>query len=65
VNEFLNVRCQQCSKLLCRVSADFLGVIELRCRHCKHDQRVSLATILKQLDTDCATLPPESARTIV
>jgi phage FluMu protein Com len=54
---FIDVRCEHCQKLLCRVSRDFYGLVGLKCRHCKKDQVISLATILKQMPEDSATIP--------
>ena len=45
----INIRCQHCSKLLCRVSRDFFGVVEVVCLRCRKSNTVSLAVVLKQL----------------
>jgi phage FluMu protein Com len=54
----IDVRCQFCSKLLCRVSKDFYGIVQLKCQHqgCKKINTVSLAIILKQLQDESATI---------
>jgi phage FluMu protein Com len=52
----IEVRCDACSKLLCRVSKDFYGVVELKCRHCKKSAIVSVAMILKQMADNPAIL---------
>lgn len=54
---FIEVRCWHCRKLLCEVSRDFLGVVRLKCRHCKSENVVSLATILTQVTADSDTIP--------
>ena len=54
---FVDVRCQYCDKLLCRVSRDFFGLVDIKCRHCKRSNVVSLAVILKQVGTEPAILP--------
>ena len=54
----IEVRCDYCNHLLCKVSKDFFGVVELWCRHCKQVQLVSLSFILKQLADEPAILAP-------
>ena len=55
----IDVRCQHCSHLLCKVSKDFYGIVQLKCRHCKKSNTVSLAIILKQMseETDILQFP--------
>lgn len=47
----IDVRCQHCTKLLCKVSKDFFGVLQVKCHHrdCRKMNTVSLAIILKQM----------------
>ena len=62
----IEVRCDYCNHLLCKVSKDFYGLVELWCRHCKTIRLISLSLILKQLADEPAILAPtpnESART--
>lgn len=55
----IDVRCQHCTKLLCKVSKDFYGIVQVKCRHCKKPNTVSLAIILTQLrdDSDIIKFP--------
>lgn len=55
---FIDVRCPNCDKLLCRVSKDFYGLVQVKCQHqeCKKTSVISLATILKQMKEESATL---------
>lgn len=53
---FIDVRCVGCSKLLCQASKDFLGLVRVKCRHCKKLNTVSLATILRQMKEESAIL---------
>jgi phage FluMu protein Com len=55
---FIDVRCQHCTKLLCRVSKDFYGLVQIKCQHqdCKKVNTVSLAIILKQMQDEPAIL---------
>lgn len=55
---FIDVRCPACDKLLMKVSRDFFGIAKPWCRHCKKEQVVSLAVILKQIGPDSAILKP-------
>jgi phage FluMu protein Com len=50
----IDIRCQHCSKLLCRVSRDFYGVVEVVCLRCRESNTVSLAVVLKQLHDEPA-----------
>lgn len=45
----IDIRCQYCNKLHCRVSKDFDGVVQFRCqrRHCQKINSLSLAIILQ------------------
>lgn len=52
----IDVHCHRCEKLLCKVSGDFFGVVQVKCRHCKELNAVSLATILQQADKNPAIL---------
>jgi phage FluMu protein Com len=52
----IDVCCFFCEKLLCKVSKDFFGVVQLKCRHCKKINAVSVATILKQIEKDPAII---------
>lgn len=54
---FIDVRCNDCHKLLCQASKDFLGLVRVKCRHCKKLNTVSLAVILKQMVDESATIP--------
>jgi phage FluMu protein Com len=57
------IRCEHCQHLLCRVSKDYFGVVQVKCRHCKRLNNVSVAMILKQMsqaDRDRVTLTPPS-----
>ena len=57
---FIDVRCQHCQHLLCRVSRDFYGIVEVKCDKCKRLQKVSLSFILRQVplpDVKPATIP--------
>lgn len=49
---FIDVRCQYCSKLLCKVSKDFFGLVQIKCQYqkCRRVNTVSLAIILKQME---------------
>lgn len=60
---FIDVRCQHCGKLLCQVSDDLLGLVKLKCRHCKKLNTISLATILRQMVDDPVILPFPKAST--
>lgn len=55
---FLDVRCPYCDKLLCRVSKDFFGLVQVKCQHqeCKKTSVISLATILKQMRDEPAII---------
>lgn len=57
----IDVRCTECRKLLCRVSKDFYGIVEVWCRHCKFNNAISLATILTQLRDDHVKIIPTRA----
>lgn len=46
----IEVRCDYCDHLLCKVSKDFYGLVEVWCRYCKLNRLVSLAIILRQLE---------------
>jgi len=54
----IDVRCQHCAKLLCKVSRDFYGIVQVKCQHqgCKRLNTVSLAIILKQMQPESAIL---------
>jgi phage FluMu protein Com len=54
----IKVRCQHCNKLLCRVSKDFYGVVDVICYRCSKPNTVSVAIILKQIGEDSATIQP-------
>lgn len=62
---FIDVRCQHCDKLLCMVSRDFYGLVQLPCHRCKTMNTVSLAVILRQMQDEPARMRPKlvSART--
>jgi len=49
---FVPVHCQHCRKLIGEASDDFLGLVRLKCRHCKALNTISLALILKELRDD-------------
>jgi len=53
----IDVRCTGCDKLLCKVSKDFYGIVQVKCKHCKKSNNVSLAMILKQMADNPAILP--------
>lgn len=36
-----NIRCSNCNKLLCFVSDDLKGKIELKCPRCKHTEQIN------------------------
>lgn len=46
---WLDVRCKYCRKKLGEVSANFFGVIKLRCGPCKRTQQFSLADLTRTL----------------
>lgn len=54
----IDVRCQHCDKLLCKVSKDFQGLVQVKCQHqhCKHLNTVSLAVILRQMTPESAII---------
>jgi phage FluMu protein Com len=56
----INVRCQHCSKLLCRVSRDYYGIVQVKCRHCKKLNSVSVAIILRQMNDSGDRLAPRA-----
>lgn len=62
---FLDVRCPNCDKLLCRVSKDFFGLVQVKCQHqeCKKTSVISLATILKQMNDEPAIIEKLPTRT--
>lgn len=62
----IDVRCQYCTKLLCKVSKDFYGIVQVKCQHqtCRRMNTVSLAIILKQMQSASATIhkfPPRTS----
>ena len=55
---FIEVHCQHCRKVIGEASDNFLGLVRLKCRHCKRLNTISLAIILKELkDEDSAIIP--------
>jgi phage FluMu protein Com len=54
----INVRCQHCRKLLCKVSKDYYGVVAVICHRCGKPNTVSVAVILKQMSESSATITP-------
>jgi len=46
---FIAVHCLRCKKVIGEASDDFLGLVRLKCRHCKSLNVISLALILKEL----------------
>jgi phage FluMu protein Com len=63
---WIDVRCQHCDKLLCKVSKDFQGLVQVKCQnsHCRLLNTVSLAIILRQMSPESAIInfPRTSAR---
>lgn len=55
---WIDVRCQYCAKLLCKISSDFRGLIQVKCQHqkCRRLNTVSLAVILKQQSPESAII---------
>ncbi len=51
---FITVHCQHCKKVIGEASDNFLGLVRLKCRHCKRLNTISLALILKELRDDPA-----------
>jgi phage FluMu protein Com len=54
----IDVRCQHCDKLLCKVSKDFQGLVQVKCQnnHCRLLNTVSLAVILRQTTPESAII---------
>lgn len=50
--KFIPVHCQHCKKIIGEASDNFLGLVRLKCRHCKRLNTISLAVILKELHDD-------------
>lgn len=61
----IEVRCQWCEHLLCKVSRDFFGIVQVKCYHhdCRKLNTVSLATILKQMSKTSAKIKQFPPRT--
>lgn len=55
---WIDVRCQHCDKLLCKVTKDFRGLVQVKCQHshCRLLNTVSLAVILRQMTRESAII---------
>ena len=61
---FINIRCEHCKHLLCKVSKDYFGVVQIWCRYCKTHRSVSIAMILRQLNDKPDILPASTSASV-